>query len=397
MDLQRDPPNIFAGSYVDRRPEAREAAAWLDEARADPGTRYVLSYGTTHLVHGENPTRILFLPGDHLAVRTTDERKLVLLGWFKGERAVLVELDSPEAPALPEGARFEELRPLTSRLPVEEAGLLAYSRALSIWRSKHRFCGVCGSPTAPARAGHVLRCTNPECGNETFPRIDPAVIVIVTDGDRALLGRQPSWPAGRYSTVAGFVEPGESLEDAVAREVLEETGVRLTAIHYHSSQPWPFPSSLMVGFQAVAQPGDLALQVLQPIGAHRPVPHLPFAVDQQDRRPGLHAVALPGHPISVMRHRQRVAMATQALEGLLRIALAVEPGHMDGQCLQSTQVAGLQHGQIGQPLRAPGRRAVDEGERHDAAPLLVQRGRGRVQPLQATRQLGGHGHVVHPP
>ncbi len=97
-----------------------------------------------------------------------------------------------------------------------------------------------------------MRCTNPECAHEVFPRIDPAIIVLVSDGDRALLGRQASWPAGRYSTIAGFVEPGESLEDAVAREVLEETGVAVRRVDYHSSQPWPFPSSLMLGFHAEA-------------------------------------------------------------------------------------------------------------------------------------------------
>ena len=104
----------------------------------------------------------------------------------------------------------------------------------------------------PAKGGHVLVCTNPACRHEQFPRLDPAIIVLVSDGERALLGRQASWPPGRYSTIAGFVEPGESLEDAVAREVLEETGIEVDCIEYHSSQPWPFPSSLMLGFTAHA-------------------------------------------------------------------------------------------------------------------------------------------------
>ena len=103
-----------------------------------------------------------------------------------------------------------------------------------------------------------MRCTATDCATDFFPRVDPAIIVLVSDGDRALLGRQASWPAGRYSTIAGFVEPGESLEDAVAREVLEETGVVVTEAHYHSSQPWPFPSSLMLGFMASAAPDSIA-------------------------------------------------------------------------------------------------------------------------------------------
>jgi NAD+ diphosphatase len=139
-------------------------------------------------------------------------------------------------------------------MSTEEGGLLAYARAMSIWRSRHRFCGVCGSPLVPERAGHVMKCER--CGHESFPRIDPAIIVLVSDGDRALLGRQAGWPPGRYSTVAGFAEPGESLEYAVAREVFEETNVRVRYANYHSSQPWPFPSSLMVGFHASAEPNQ---------------------------------------------------------------------------------------------------------------------------------------------
>lgn len=178
----------------------------------------------------------------------------MLLGWFDGARCVLVEeeIQGRGADSSLHGGRFEELRPLSAELPEREAGLLAYARALSIWRNRHRYCGACGAPTLPTRAGHVLACSNAACGQEAFPRIDPAIIVLVTDGERALLGRQASWPASRYSTIAGFVEPGESVEDAVVREVMEETGVVLGEITYHSSQPWPFPSSLMLGFHARA-------------------------------------------------------------------------------------------------------------------------------------------------
>jgi NAD+ diphosphatase len=114
--------------------------------------------------------------------------------------------------------------------------------------------------TLPAKSGHVLVCTNPSCRHEQFPRIDPAIIVLVSDGERALLGRQASWPVGRYSTIAGFVEPGESLEDAVAREVFEETGIEVDRIEYHSSQPWPFPASLMLGFTAHAVTTEVRLR-----------------------------------------------------------------------------------------------------------------------------------------
>lgn len=259
MDLERDPPNFFSGPYVDRRSEEREAGAWIEEARSDARTLYLISRGTAQLlaeIEGEQPApRIALLPGEHPLVASAADTELVLLGWYRGTRCILVETAADAAVEPPPGMRFEELRPLSARLAPEEAGLLAYARALSIWRLRHRFCGVCGSRTRPERAGHLLRCTNSACAQEVFPRIDPAIIVLVSDGERALLGRQPTWPPGRYSTIAGFVEPGESLEDAVAREVREETGIEVTRVDYHSSQPWPFPSSLMLGFRAMAAPG----------------------------------------------------------------------------------------------------------------------------------------------
>src|SRR5262249_4560440 len=131
--------------------------------------------------------------------------------------------------------------------------LLAYARGLMHWHARHGFCGVCGSRTESASAGHVRKCTNPDCGASHFPRTDPAVIMLVHDGDKALLGRQKVWPQGMYSTLAGFVEPGESLEETVRREVYEETGIAVGEVVYHSSQPWPFPASLMIGFHAEAR------------------------------------------------------------------------------------------------------------------------------------------------
>lgn len=258
MDLERDPPNFFSGPYIDRRSEARESETWLAEAREDARTLYLLSRGTaqllTELDADDRAPRIALLSGSHPLVASATDTDLVLLGWFRGVPCILVETAADARIEAPAGMRFEELRPLSARLAADEAALLAYARALSIWRLRHRFCGVCGSRTRAERAGHLLRCTNGSCAHEVFPRIDPAIIVLVSDGERALLGRQPTWPPGRYSTIAGFVEPGESLEDAVAREVREETGVEVIRVDYHSSQPWPFPSSLMLGFRAAAAP-----------------------------------------------------------------------------------------------------------------------------------------------
>lgn len=251
-------PNFFAGPYLERRAEMRADVRWLEAALADPDTLFLPVLGTAQFVSREPAPHAAFVHAGHALVQTMEVSRLTPLGWFRGTRCVMCEVEEREAALLLSDARFEELRPLTSMLPADEAGLLAYARALAIWRAGHRFCGRCGAPTQAERAGHALRCSNAACAREVFPRIDPAIIVLVTDGERALLGRQASWPAGRYSTIAGFVEPGESLEDAVTREVFEETGVRIASVDYHSSQPWPFPASLMIGFTARAPAGAVA-------------------------------------------------------------------------------------------------------------------------------------------
>ena len=248
-------PNFYSGTYIDRRTEMREQADWLTSALADPQAQYLLTRDSRQLLHAEPQPRIAFVSSRHAAVAAAEPDRFALLGWFRERRCLLLTLP-PEWPDadLPAGASFQELRPLAPQLDAEEAGLLAYARALSLWRARQRYCGVCGGPTAPARAGHSVVCVNRNCAQEYFPRLDPAIIVLVSDGERALLGRQRSWPPGRYSTIAGFVEPGESLEDAVRREVMEETGVQVLGARYDSSQPWPFPASLMVGFQALGAP-----------------------------------------------------------------------------------------------------------------------------------------------
>jgi NAD+ diphosphatase len=243
--------NHFAGgAYLDRRVEARLAPDWFDEARRDPRALCVAMRDGAALVRSglEEGVRLALLGADdpRIAASLAPER-VVLLGWYEERRCLLVDLPADAAQPR-EGEAFAELRPLAAELPAGEAALAAYARALHLWHANHRFCGHCGAPTVVERAGHARRCTS--CGQTGFPRIDPAVIVLAHDGERVLLGRQASWPPGRYSTIAGFVEPGESLEDAVRRELREETGVEARHIAYHSSQPWPFPSSLMLGFVA---------------------------------------------------------------------------------------------------------------------------------------------------
>lgn len=283
------PPEARAAQLtwsLQRRSEERAAPGWAAIARSDPQTRVLLARGTSFLVRHEPPTQISFLSPGQAPLPSLPDTQLTLLGWFEARRCLLAELPT-EVPFEPTGAaRFEELRPLLALLREDEARLLSYARALLVWRARHRHCGVCGSAAQVRNAGHLMVCSSPGCRTEFFPRIDPAIIVLVTTAAKALLGRQKSWPAGRYSALAGFVEPGETLEEAVAREVGEETGIRVESVRYFASQPWPFPASLMLGFHATAAEGAVQLdgeledarwfersQLQSPSGPLLPQPH----------------------------------------------------------------------------------------------------------------------------
>jgi NAD+ diphosphatase len=252
-------PNVFAGPHVDRLKFAQAGAGDVARAIAEGSARLIPVWKSRcPVVRLPSPAACL-LPLDRGPFAGIHLDELVLLGEYRGLAVFTTELQSDAPPALEGGAEFADLRLAASLLPHEEAGLLAYARAMISFRHRHRFCGSCGEATAPRQNGRVMVCRREGCGTEFFPRVDPAVIVLVTHGDSALLGRQPGWKPGRYSAIAGFVEPGESLEDAVRREVLEETGVETGAMSYQSSQPWPFPRSLMLGFRAEALTTDIRL------------------------------------------------------------------------------------------------------------------------------------------
>lgn len=253
------PVFAFAAPGLDRAAERREDDAWLDQAWASSGRALVVDARGRLLVDATATTLITQKAAD-LGPRPGSQRGGGFLGVADGT-AWFVAPDTRGHGSSGTETRFCDLRALAAILPAEAAGLAAYGRALLHWQSRKRHCGVCGAPTAFSSGGHRATCTNVACGAVYFPRTDPAIIVIVHDETRCLLGRQHSWPERRFSTLAGFVEPGETLEAAVAREVFEESGVRIEDARYVASQPWPFPASLMVGFEAIAVHACAPIQV----------------------------------------------------------------------------------------------------------------------------------------
>jgi NAD+ diphosphatase len=249
----------FATRALDRASERREDPAWLEQARRDPSARCVVVRPDGKVIALDQGQRLARLP--FAALAKADDADASFLGLDEGAPVFALRLAEPAGAVLAQlhEGEFRDLRSLAATLSAAEAGLAAYARALFHWQSRKRHCGSCGAPTRLEAAGHRARCSDTACNQEYFPRTDPAIIVIVHRGDRCLLGRQAAWPERGFSTLAGFVEPGETLEHAVQREVAEETGVHVGACRYRASQPWPFPASLMLGFEAEAQSDRIAV------------------------------------------------------------------------------------------------------------------------------------------
>lgn len=250
--------NVFAGAFVDRNGERRKDPDWLDQAIASDQSRFVPVWGDKCLVGGD-PLNAILLRHDQIEHYLQSDDELIFLGLFRDSPVFAFAIDGDTREPFTELGEFHDLRFLGSVLPPDEANLTAHARALVLWHGSQLYCGICGSSAKPEAGGNSRVCANHDCGRVLFPRVEPAIIVLVSDGERCLLGRQSRWPEGRYSTVAGFVEPGESLEDAVRREVYEETNIRVGNVQYHSSQPWPFPAALMLGFTAEATSTDIKL------------------------------------------------------------------------------------------------------------------------------------------
>lgn len=259
--------NPYSGSPLDRVSARRDDPAFVANHLRDPAALLVPVWRSRSLLRlRADSAEAVLLSAAAAGGLAPADRPWALLGLDRGRAVFAVDLSAEDDPlpllGRPEGAAFADLREAAGLLPAPEAAILAHARALMHWRSRQRFCGVCGAACEPRSAGHVMLCTG--CGASHFPRTDPAVIMLVTcaaDGEeRALLAHNRRFPLARmFSTLAGFVEPGESLEEAVAREVREETGVRVRTMRYHSSQPWPFPSSIMLGFVAETDDPSLLL------------------------------------------------------------------------------------------------------------------------------------------
>jgi len=256
-------PNAYTGSPLDRAGGRRDDADFIAEALADPESLFAPVWRSRSLMKGvaeARPEGVLLTGAAAHALRMAGG-PWAFLGLWSDRPVFAVDCSATEdpLPLLPEDqGGFTDLRQVAGLLPAGEASVLAHARGLMHWRSRHRFCGNCGGECAPRSAGNVMAC--PTCKAQHFPRTDPAVIMLVVRGDSCLLGHSHRFPNTRmYSTLAGFVEPGESLEEAVRREVKEESDIDVGRVLYHSSQPWPFPASIMLGFHAEGLSEDIRI------------------------------------------------------------------------------------------------------------------------------------------
>ena len=251
------PDHVYSGNPLDRAERERRDEAWISAKAIDPTSKILPLRDLKVLVSkGELPELAWVSPTD--LQRLGGSPAIVFLGLLDGVAHFAADVTSSDGSGLEgESTRFEDARAAASVVAREDAGVIAQARAHVGWHNRHGFCSVCGHATEIGRGGQVRKC--PKCAADHFPRTDPVIIVVVADGDRCLLGQ--SWgrlaSSNMYSALAGFMDQGESIEEAVAREVMEEAGIRATNVRYHSSQPWPFPSSLMIGCHADAATTDI--------------------------------------------------------------------------------------------------------------------------------------------
>ena len=261
MHHTRSSQNGFAGLRLNRKPDDIKDIRTWEKTLCSERSAFIPVLGEEFLFDPDSLHPVLLTAediGDCPEIKNT----AIFLGEDDQQRYFALNLHHMPPPLeeqILSLGRLEKLRQHTATLPSDQASLLGYARSVVDWNQTTRFCSRCGTPTAPLAPGQAQKCTNPDCGAEYYPRVDPAIIVLVHHGDSCLLGRQANWTKNMYSSIAGYMEPGECVEDTVVRETLEETGIRVTDIRYRSSKPWPFSRSIMLGFHARAENTDIVL------------------------------------------------------------------------------------------------------------------------------------------
>jgi len=251
--------NVFAGNPLDRASYRRSDPEWIAAHLAEPASLAVALWNGKPLLEtkADGGVQIAYLAASMASVIAGGPERLLFLGLWKDVAVFALDFEEPEDPA--EGplkglGHFEDLRLVASRLGPTEAAIIATAKAVFEWRRRHRFCPACGAASAVAEGGWKRVC--PACETQHFPRTDPVVIMLPVKGERCLVGRQSVWPKLMFSALAGFLEPGETIEEACARELWEEARLKTLKVTYHSTQPWPYPSSLMIGLIAEVENDD---------------------------------------------------------------------------------------------------------------------------------------------
>jgi len=245
--------NTFAGNPLDRASDKRPDAEWIARQLASPDALAFPLWNGKPFVEPsrDGGQQIAYIPARIAEELAGGRERLLFLGLWKETAVFAVDVEGDADPAdgpLSGMGKFEDLRRIALALPATEAAIIGTAKAMFEWRRRHKHCAVCGQPSEAVDGGWKRRC--PSCEAEHFPRTDPVVIMLPHHGERCMLGRQEAWPKGMFSALAGFMEPGESIEEACARELSEEAGLRTRKVRYHSTQPWPYPSSLMIGLLA---------------------------------------------------------------------------------------------------------------------------------------------------
>jgi len=254
--------NSFSTNFLDRASSKRSDDMWINDQFNNGSARIIpVSHSKILCTSIQNPRAIYLTKNDFNDVSNARDLS-IFLGISDKKTYFAIDIESIKLVSILKGknsGKFQDFRQVIPLLNFRDSALLAIARFMINWQSRNRYCGKCGTPTESAEAGNLRICENTNCGQSHFPSMDPAIIVIVSFEEYCLLGRQKIWPKGMYSTIAGFVEPGESIEDAVIREVEEETGVIVERLEYQHSQPWLFPSSLMLGFAATAKGNEIKI------------------------------------------------------------------------------------------------------------------------------------------